>query len=61
MIDAGLDIESEQFVPEADNGHELFWTRKPVDPTSPTSETAGHAAAQGPGKVVPVSGLMGLV
>ncbi len=32
---AGLDIESEHFVPEADSGHELFWARKPVDPTSP--------------------------
>ena len=25
---AGLDVESEHFVPENDSGHELFWARR---------------------------------
>ena len=32
---AGLHIQSEHFVPEADSGHHLFWARKPVDPPPP--------------------------
>ena len=33
ITNAGLDIESEHLVPEANSGHQLFWTRrKPVDP-----------------------------
>jgi hypothetical protein len=26
---AGLNIEAEDFIPEADSGHQLFWARRP--------------------------------
>jgi 2-polyprenyl-3-methyl-5-hydroxy-6-metoxy-1,4-benzoquinol methylase len=29
IIQAGLLIESEEFVPEGDSGHQLFWARRP--------------------------------
>ena len=29
IIQAGLTIDSEQFVPEADSGHQLFWAHRP--------------------------------
>jgi hypothetical protein len=28
ITQAGLRIESEHFVPEADSGHQLFWARR---------------------------------
>jgi hypothetical protein len=27
----GLGIESEEFVPEGDSGHQLFWAQRPYD------------------------------
>ncbi|WIM92721.1 class I SAM-dependent methyltransferase [Actinoplanes oblitus] len=30
IIQAGLHIESERFVPEGDSGHQLFWARRPL-------------------------------
>ena len=30
---AGLTIDSEEFVPEATSGHQLFWARRPQDLT----------------------------
>jgi 2-polyprenyl-3-methyl-5-hydroxy-6-metoxy-1,4-benzoquinol methylase len=29
ILDAGLTIESEEYVPEGDSGHQLFWARRP--------------------------------
>ena len=31
ITQAGLHIDSEQFVPEADSGHQLFWAHRPDD------------------------------
>jgi 2-polyprenyl-3-methyl-5-hydroxy-6-metoxy-1,4-benzoquinol methylase len=28
LVQAGLDVEAEQYVPEGDSGHQLFWTRR---------------------------------
>lgn len=36
ITQAGLNIDSEQFVPEGDSGHQLFWAHRPDD--------AGHSA-----------------
>ncbi|GAA2350189.1 hypothetical protein GCM10010170_039580 [Dactylosporangium salmoneum] len=31
ITQAGLTIDSEQFVPEEDSGHQLFWAHRPED------------------------------
>jgi 2-polyprenyl-3-methyl-5-hydroxy-6-metoxy-1,4-benzoquinol methylase len=41
ITEAGLDIDSEHFVPEASSGHQLFWAHRPV-----RSSTARWPAAQ---------------
>jgi hypothetical protein len=31
LVDAGLAVRGEAFVPEDDGGHSLFWAQKPTD------------------------------
>ncbi|MFC0534056.1 class I SAM-dependent methyltransferase [Phytohabitans kaempferiae] len=31
ITEAGLSVQSEQFVPEGDGGHQLFWARRPLE------------------------------
>jgi SAM-dependent methyltransferase len=35
---AGLSVEREEFVPEGDGGHALFWTRRPQNPVAQTEQ-----------------------
>lgn len=38
MAQAGLTVEREEFVPEGDRGHALFWARRPCTPSPFLSE-----------------------
>ena len=38
---AGLEVAVQQFVPEGDSGHALFWARRPSHPPSSSTEPKG--------------------